>query len=73
MKRKSFLRSLGLASGAIISAPIVAAASVSQLSRHPAIGKGGCSLVPSEIAGPFPLDLSDNTFYFRQDITVFLG
>ncbi len=27
-----------------------------------------CSLVPSETAGPFPLDLSDNTFYFRQDI-----
>jgi len=69
MKRKTFLRSLGLASGAIISAPIVAAASVSELSEKPAVGKGGCSLVPSEIAGPFPLDLSDNTFYFRQDIT----
>jgi hypothetical protein len=69
MKRKSFLRSLGLASGAIISAPIVAATSVSQLSKNPAVGKGGCSLVPSETGGPFPLDLSDNTFYFRQDIT----
>ena len=69
MKRKSFLRSLGLASGAIISSPLVAAASVSVLSEKPAGGKGGCSLVPSEIAGPFPLDLSENTFYFRQDIT----
>ena len=67
MKRKSFLRSLGLASGAIVSAPIVAAAS--QLSNKPAGGKGGCTLVPSETAGPFPLDLSDNTFFFRQDIT----
>ena len=67
MKRKSFLRSLGLASGAIVSAPIVAAAS--QLSQKPAGGKGGCSLIPSETAGPFPLDLSDNTFFFRQDIT----
>lgn len=69
MKRKSFLRSLGLASGAIFSAPVVAAASMSPFSNNPAGGKGGCSLVPSEIAGPFPLDLSDNTFYFRQDIT----
>ncbi len=69
MKRKSFLRSLGLASGAIISAPIVAAASVSELSEKPAVAKGGCALVPSEIAGPFPLDLSENTFFFRQDIT----
>ena len=69
MKRKTFLRSLGLASGAIISAPIVAAASVSPLSKLPAGGQGGCSLIPSETPGPFPLDLSDNTFYFRQDIT----
>jgi len=69
MKRKSFLRSIGLASGAIISAPIVAAASVSKMSKNPAGGRGGCSLVPSETGGPFPLDLSDNAFYFRQDIT----
>lgn len=25
-------------------------------------------LIPSETAGPFPLDLTANTFYFRQDI-----
>lgn len=29
---------------------------------------GGCVLIPSETAGPFPLDLTDNTYYFRQDI-----
>ena len=69
MKRKTILRSLGLASGAIISAPLVAAAAASELSVRPAGGQGGCTLIPSEIAGPFPLDLSDNTFFFRQDIT----
>lgn len=69
MKRKSFLRSLGFASGAVISAPIFAASSVAQMSNKPAAGQGGCSLVPSETPGPFPLDLSDNTFFFRQDIT----
>jgi protocatechuate 3,4-dioxygenase beta subunit len=69
MKRKTFLRSLGLASGAIISAPLVAAAAASELSLSPAVGQGGCTLIPSETPGPFPLDLSDNTFFFRQDIT----
>lgn len=29
---------------------------------------GGCVLIPSETSGPFPLDLSDNAFYFRQDV-----
>ncbi len=29
---------------------------------------GACVLIPSETAGPFPLDLTANTFYFRQDI-----
>ncbi|MFZ8836625.1 MAG: T9SS type A sorting domain-containing protein [Flavobacteriales bacterium] len=27
-----------------------------------------CVLVPSETAGPFPLDLTENEFFFRQDI-----
>ncbi len=27
-----------------------------------------CVLIPTEAAGPFPLDLSENPFYFRQDI-----
>lgn len=27
-----------------------------------------CVLIPAETAGPFPLDLTDNTYFFRQDI-----
>lgn len=27
-----------------------------------------CTLIPSETAGPFPLDLTENTTYFRQDL-----
>src|SRR5688572_23919869 len=27
-----------------------------------------CTLIPSETAGPFPLDLTSNSFYFRQDV-----
>lgn len=30
--------------------------------------RGACVLIPTETAGPFPLDLSANTFYFRQDV-----
>lgn len=29
---------------------------------------GGCVLIPSETAGPYPLDLSGNITYFRTDI-----
>lgn len=29
---------------------------------------GDCVLIPSETAGPFPLDLTENTFYFRNDV-----
>jgi len=27
-----------------------------------------CILIPTETAGPFPLDLTDNSFFFRQDV-----
>lgn len=38
-------------------------------SRAPfADSNGGCVIIPSETAGPFPLDLTENTTYFRQDI-----
>lgn len=29
---------------------------------------GSCVLIPTETAGPFPLDLTANTSYFRQDL-----
>lgn len=32
------------------------------------VTKKACTLVPTETAGPFPLDLSANTAYFRKDI-----
>ncbi len=37
-------------------------------SEDPALGEGSCILIPRETAGPFPLNLSDNPEYFRQDI-----
>lgn len=34
----------------------------------PDVPTATCTLIPSETAGPFPLDLTTNAFYFRQDV-----
>lgn len=36
--------------------------------KIPNVNGGTCVLIPSETAGPFPLDLTANSYYFRQDI-----
>lgn len=69
MKRIDFLRALGIT----IVAPSLAAEHVharTQGSPGPAgtSARSNCVLVPSETAGPFPLDLSENEFFFRQEI-----
>ena len=56
--RRQFLRLGGLAT----------AASLWPFGRLSASTDGDCTLIPSETAGPFPLDLSENEFYFRQDV-----
>ena len=64
MKKRTFLKSgslLGLASLFPVG---------SALSRNPAKSQtASCTLIPTETAGPFPLDLTENTNFFRQDIT----
>lgn len=38
-------------------------------SRPPFVDtNGGCTITPTEVPGPFPLDLSENTTFFRQDV-----
>lgn len=64
MKRFQFLQSLGL----FAAAPLAASAMSSLLSGKSNAIAGECTLVPSETEGPFPLDLTDNVYYFRQDI-----
>jgi protocatechuate 3,4-dioxygenase beta subunit len=63
MKRKDFLKGIGLVSATSLL-PISNAFSLSKGSE-----KGGsCVLIPSETTGPFPLDLSGDTSMFRTDI-----
>lgn len=61
MERKDFLKGIGLAGlGSMISIPALA-------EGNPVVNKS-CVLIPSETEGPFPLDLTENNTYFRQDI-----
>ena len=59
MKRSQFLKS----AGAAFVLPAVWPWAASAQSE-----RSNCVLVPSETPGPFPLDLTENTFFFRQDI-----
>lgn len=66
MKRKTFLHQLGLAGAAAVLPGQVMSAT--QWAAQKSQSDGGCVLIPSETAGPFPLDLTENPFFFRQDV-----
>lgn len=65
MNRKDFLKGMSLTGLASLS-----------IAPGPAFGKGiskvfmppSCTLIPTETEGPFPLDLTENATFFRQDI-----
>lgn len=65
MNRKDFLKGVGLAGVSVASIPITRAL-VPEAGEAKATGN--CTLIPSETAGPFPLDLTENTTFFRQDV-----
>lgn len=64
MKRKDFLRGFGLAGiSTILPKPALAMPGIKTGPQPP-----NCVLIPSETAGPFPLDLTENQTFFRQDV-----
>lgn len=63
MKRSDFLKGIGLASvGSVLPLSKMEAATTA------ANKATACTLIPSETEGPFPLDLTANSTYFRQDL-----
>lgn len=67
MNKRDFLKATGvLGIASILPVGKLMAESGPGQSASPA---GSCVLIPSETAGPFPLDLTANSYYFRQDIT----
>ncbi len=63
MKRKDFIRGAGLAGISTILPWNKALSAARNLMVSPA-----CILIPKETEGPFPLDLSANTYYFRKNV-----
>ena len=63
MKRSDFLRGAGLIGlGSILPVEKVQADTLQDAAKK------ACTLIPTETAGPFPLDLTENSNYFRTDI-----
>ena len=62
--RRDFIKLAGLAG----TASILAAGAADAQVIIPEKTTAGCTLIPSETAGPFPLDLTENTTFFRQDV-----
>lgn len=60
--RRAFLKTTGLLGVASLFPFGKALAAGSQVKQ------ASCTLIPAETAGPFPLDLTANNFYFRQDV-----
>lgn len=68
MNRKDFLKGIGLA-GMSTMLPAETAQTVRNIhQKQRGMLPPNCALIPSETAGPFPLDLTENTVFFRQDI-----
>lgn len=64
MKRKDFLKGIGLAGVGTVLAPQQTLANAQKSAGGPLV----CTLIPSETEGPFPLDLTENATFFRKAV-----
>jgi len=62
MNKREFLKTTGL----LGAASLIPAGR--NFARQASKASGSCVLIPSETDGPFPLDLTDNNYYFRRDV-----
>lgn len=68
MKRKDFLKGIGIAGIGTMIPVRKADAAINAISKSQ-VPSNVCILIPQETAGPFPFNLSNNPAMFRQDIT----
>lgn len=68
MKRKDVLRGIGIAGLASFIPFGKTNAKLSAIGEVSLNEGGACVLIPTETAGPFPLDLTANSTFFRQDV-----
>ncbi len=61
--RRNFLKAAGVVGLGTLATPVKALAS-----EIPLRTTGSCVLIPSETAGPFPLDLTENATFYRSDV-----
>jgi protocatechuate 3,4-dioxygenase beta subunit len=70
MERKDFLKTAGaLGLSSMLPFNTAKGATPEALLEQELINSGACVKTPAEMEGPFPLDLSKKTQFFRQDIT----
>jgi protocatechuate 3,4-dioxygenase beta subunit len=68
MERKDFLKSVGAAGLSLVMASLLKACKEDGL-QSSSNNSGSCVIIPQETVGPYPLDLSSNPGFFRQDVT----
>jgi|ERR1043165_4941887 protocatechuate 3,4-dioxygenase beta subunit len=68
MKRRDILKGLGVAGLATLLPLDKANAAAAKFGAMKLRDNGSCVLIPTETAGPFPLDLTANPTFFRQDV-----
>ena len=64
MKRSQFLKSVGAVLVLPAALPFTGSAGTRLATKDGVGNRSNCVLIPSETAGPFPLDLSENEFSF---------
>ncbi|MBS1536708.1 MAG: T9SS type A sorting domain-containing protein [Bacteroidetes bacterium] len=62
--RRNFIKLTSLAG----TASLLPLGNVLAKSKNTSKTEGSCVLIPSETSGPFPLDLTTNTAFFRKDV-----
>lgn len=68
MNRRDMLKRVGMAGLGSVMLPLLKACKENNVMSS-SNNSGSCVIIPQETRGPYPLDLSSNPNFFRQDVT----